>query len=293
MKADLHCHTMLSDGTLGIEELIQVAKKSGIDTIAITDHDTLAGTVRGKIIGKRYNINVISGVELSCWDSERDRKVHLLCYLPDSPDRLEGLCMRTSLARKRAGKLMVIKATAKYPLTAEFIAKCGQGSTNIYKQHIMKALMYIGYADGIFGKTFNELFVEKGDKNISVPIKYPDVHEVLSEILNAGGIAVLAHPYLYDSIEVMEELTAEGLCGVEAWHPTVTEEQSDFLVKYAKKHKLLTTGGSDFHGCFTSHKAKLGSVITPEENLNELLGWKSKMKRLKKREEKLANTAKE
>lgn len=293
MKADLHCHTMLSDGTLGIEELIQVAKKSGVDTIAITDHDTLAGTVRGKIIGKRYNINVISGVELSCWDTERERKVHLLCYLPDSPDRLEGLCMRTSLARKRAGKLMVIKATAKYPVTAEFIAKCGQGSTNIYKQHIMKALMYIGYAESVFGKTFNELFVEKGEKNISVPINYPDVHDVLSEILNAGGIAVLAHPYLYDSTALMKELIKEGLCGVEAWHPTATSEQSEELVKFAKKNKILATGGSDFHGCFTSHQSKLGSVTTPEANLNELLNYKAKMKRQKRREEKLASSAKE
>ena len=104
MKADLHCHTMLSDGTLGIEELIQVAKKSGVDTIAITDHDTLAGTVRAAIIGKRFNINVITGVELSCWDDERNRKVHLLCYMPDHPDRLEGLCMRTSEFSKAASR---------------------------------------------------------------------------------------------------------------------------------------------------------------------------------------------
>ena len=293
MKADLHCHTMLSDGTLGIEELIQVAKKSGVDTIAITDHDTLAGTVRGAIIGKRFNINVIAGVELSCWDSERNRKVHLLCYMPDHPDRLEGLCMRTSLARKRAGKLMVIKATAKYPLTAEFIAKCGQGSTNIYKQHIMKALAYIGYADGLFGETYEQLFKEKGEKNIAVPVKYPDVFEVLGEILGAGGIAVLAHPYLYDSIELMDELVERGLCGVEAWHPTMSEEQSAAMVKYAKKHKLLAIGGSDFHGCFAAHNSKLGDVTTPEANLNEFLGYKAKVKRQKRKAEKAAAQAAE
>ena len=293
MKADLHCHTMLSDGTLGIEDLIQVAKKSGVDTIAITDHDTLAGTVRAAIIGKRFNINVITGVELSCWDDERNRKVHLLCYMPDHPDRLEGLCMRTSLARKRAGKLMVIKATAKYPITAEFIAKCAQGSTNIYRQHIMKALNYIGYADGMFGETYNQLFKEKGEKNIAVPVKYPDVFEVLEEILSAGGIAVLAHPFLYDSIELLDELVEKGLCGVEAWHPTMSEEQSAQMVKYAKKHKLLAIGGSDFHGCFASHNSKLGEVTTPEANLNEFLSYKAKVKRQKKKAEKAAAQAAE
>ena len=62
MAADLHCHTKLSDGSVGIEDLIVIAQKSGIETIAITDHDCLAGTVRGQVIGKRYGVNVIPGV---------------------------------------------------------------------------------------------------------------------------------------------------------------------------------------------------------------------------------------
>ena len=102
MAADLHCHTKLSDGSVGIEDLIVIAQKSGIDTIAITDHDCLAGTVRGKVIGKRYGVNVIPGVEISAIDNEAGKKVHILCYLADAPDRLEGLCKRTSIARKRA-----------------------------------------------------------------------------------------------------------------------------------------------------------------------------------------------
>lgn len=74
MAADLHCHTKLSDGSVGIEDLIVIAQKSGIDTIAITDHDCLAGTVRGKVIGKRYGVNVIPGVELSAIDSQRSKR---------------------------------------------------------------------------------------------------------------------------------------------------------------------------------------------------------------------------
>ncbi len=74
MGGDLHCHTKLSDGSLGIEDLVLLAKKKGIETIAITDHDCLAGTVRGKIIGDRYGVNVIPGVELSS-KRRKNRKI--------------------------------------------------------------------------------------------------------------------------------------------------------------------------------------------------------------------------
>ena len=70
LSGDLHCHTRLSDGTLGIEDLIAFAKKKGLETIAITDHDCLAGTVRSKVIGARHGIQVIPGVELSSTDAE-------------------------------------------------------------------------------------------------------------------------------------------------------------------------------------------------------------------------------
>ena len=69
MGGDLHCHTRLSDGSLGIEDLILLAKKLKVETIAITDHDCLAGTVRGKVIGERHGVQVIPGVEFSCIDS--------------------------------------------------------------------------------------------------------------------------------------------------------------------------------------------------------------------------------
>ena len=151
MAADLHCHTKLSDGSVGIEDLIVIAQKSGIETIAITDHDCLAGTVRGQVIGKRYGVNVIPGVELSSFDNNAGKKVHILCYLADTPDRLEGLCKRTSVARKRAGQIMMLKVAARFPISTEFIISHASGSTNLYKQHIMHALMDAGYTNQIFG----------------------------------------------------------------------------------------------------------------------------------------------
>ena len=123
MSGDLHCHTRLSDGTLGIEDLINFAKKKGLETIAITDHDCLAGTVRGKIIGARHGIQVIPGVELSATDEKNDRNVHILCYLPDAPDMLEGLCKRNSLARKKAAHFMMLQTAKRFPISTDFITR--------------------------------------------------------------------------------------------------------------------------------------------------------------------------
>ena len=118
MAADLHCHTKLSDGSVGIEDIIVIAQKSGIDTIAITDHDCIAGTVRGQVIGKRYGVTVIPGVELSAFDFEAGKKVHILSYLADAPARLESICKKTSVARKRAGQIMMLKVAARFRLQA-------------------------------------------------------------------------------------------------------------------------------------------------------------------------------
>ena len=104
MRADLHCHTTLSDGSLGIEEVIAQAKRNRIDVLAITDHDNLASASRAVVLGQRYGIKVLPAVEISAVDQQRGRKVHILCYMPKKPDRLEGLCLRTCEARKQRGK---------------------------------------------------------------------------------------------------------------------------------------------------------------------------------------------
>ena len=78
MVGDLHCHTKLSDGSLGIEDIIVQAKRTGIEFISITDHDTMSSLSRSKILGERYGVRVLPGVELSAWDKSRGRKLHIL-----------------------------------------------------------------------------------------------------------------------------------------------------------------------------------------------------------------------
>ena len=283
MVGDLHCHTRLSNGSMGIEEIIALAKSKGIETIAITDHDCLAGTVRAKIIGERNGIKVLPGVELSAVDEESGEIVHILCYLPEFPDRLEGLCHQNTLARKRASQYMMLKAAQRYPVTAELMKRCAAGSTNLFEQHIMHALMECGVADSFYGKVYEELFSPESENNILVKPAFQKVQAVIDAIHAANGIAVLAHPVKLGSMEKVEKYVAMGLDGIEVWHPSASEEKANALFAYAKKNGLLSTGGSSFHGLYNRQALTLGSYSTPKTQLQELTGYKAKQKRLMKK----------
>lgn len=292
LSGDLHCHTKLSDGSLGIEDLVLLAKKKGVATIAITDHDCLAGTVRGKIIGDRYGVTVIPGVELSATDEKTGKSVHILCYLSDAPDRLEGLCHRNSLARKKAAHYMMLQVTKRYPISTEFIIKCATGSTNIFKQHIMQALMESGFTNTIYGDLYNKLFDKSTEGNILVNPKYPDMAEVVGAVHDAGGIAVLAHPYYSDNIDSIPRLVECGIDGIEVWHPSATQEQQAELKKIATKYKLLMTGGTDFHGLYNEKAISVGDVDVPDDAIAKLLGYKAKIRRMQKKALKAAEEVK-
>ncbi|MCQ2471600.1 MAG: PHP domain-containing protein [Clostridia bacterium] len=281
MSADLHCHTKLSDGSMGIEDIVILAKKQGLGTIAITDHDCMAGNIRAKVIGDRHNVNVIHGVEISSTDSETQEEVHLLCYMSDSPDRLEGLCHRNLVARKKAAQYMMLKTAQRYPITPDLVLKCAQGSTNVYTVHIMAALVESGIETSINCDLYRKLF-GKTARSFVVRPTFEDSIEVLKAIHEAGGIAVLAHPGKYSSYAIMEKLVDAGIDGIEVWTPEHDEEQTAYLAAYAKKKKLLSVGGSDFHGRFNTNRVTLGSYQTPDKQLSELISYKARLKRKQK-----------
>lgn len=285
MSGDLHCHTRLTDGSMGIEDIIALAKNKGVETIAITDRDCQAGTIRARIIGERNGIRVIPGVELSSIYEPTGEVVHILCYLPDYADRLEGLCHRNAAATKRAAQKMMIKTAKQYPITADVIKRCASGSTNLYIPHIMHALMECGETDAVFSELYKELFSPESENNIIETPAYADTAEVLTAIKEAGGISVLAHPATYqDADALLEALLPLGLCGVEVWHPSADKAHTDVYYAFAKKHKLLMVGGSDFRGMYSPRPISLGAYSTPKTQLTELLGYKAKLRRLAKKE---------
>ncbi len=284
MSGDLHCHTRLSNGSLGIDDIIALAKLNNVEVLAITDHDCLAGNVRAKLIGDRNDIKIVPGVELSATDECSNETVYILCYCADSPDRLEGLCQKNNLARKRASQYMMIKAAQRYPVSAELIKKCAAGSTNLYPEHIMHALMDCGLTDKIHGELWDSLFSEDSANNIFVKPRFVPVEEVIEGIHAAGGIAVLATPLSYKDETLLPRLMEMGLDGIEVWHPDVSEEDSKKLYSFAKKNHLLMTGGTSFCGMYNKSNVTLGAVSTPKTQLSELLSYKSKLKRLAKKQ---------
>ena len=268
---------------MGIEDIIALAKNRGVETIAITDRDCQAGTVRAKIIGERNGIRVIPGVELSALDDD-GQIVNVLCYMPDFADRLERLCHRNSIATKRAAQKMMIKAARRFPITTDVIKRCAAGSTNLYVPHIMHALMECGATCSLYSELYEELFSPESEANIMETPDYASVWEVLTDIKDAGGISVLAHPAAYRNADaLLEKMTEAGINGIEVWHPTADKETTEKLYAYGKKHKLLMVGGSEFRGMYNRQPLTIGSYLTPKTQLTEILGYKAKLKRQAKR----------
>ena len=275
MSIDLHCHTKISDGSIGIEELIAIAKRRGLSAIAITDHDAVAGSTRATMIGKRQGIDVIHGVEFSAQDKERGRPVHILGYMCDSPDRMEGMCRQITAARREAATQMVRKVLRYYPIVPESVTRCAAGSATVFKQHIMHALIDAGYADSFYGSVYDKLFGRDGCARVD--IDYPDARTVIDLIHSAGGLAVLAHPAHYDSEDLMAELVEDGLLdGIEVWHPRHDAAKADQLKDFAEQHGLLMTGGSDFHGMYADAPRPLGNPDVPDNTPQLMTSYKAK-----------------
>lgn len=277
MICDLHCHTKLSDGSLGIEDIIDQAKRTGIDWLSITDHDTMASFSRGDVLAQRAGIKILHGVELSAWDKERSSKVHILCYAPQKPDRLEGLCLKCCEIRKQTSKEMIDKVIEKYPITLESILKHTTSSKSIFKQHIMRALISYGYALEFYGDLDRQLFNPKTG-SCYVEREYPDVNFVIDLIHTAKGVAVMAHPAQYNNMELLEVLAQKGkIDGVEIGHHSANADYRKDLTAIAEKYDLIQTGGSDFHGLYNAVPTHLGSETTTKENLDRIIKLASKM----------------
>ncbi len=273
MIGDLHCHSKLSDSSAGLEDIVFYAKRAGLDFVAITDHDTMAGVSRAVVLGKRYGVEVIPGAEISCTDPNTGRRVHLLCYLPQKPNRLDSLFFRTLESRTQAGQIMIKRVMQMYPVTEEHIARYYSSSKAIYKVHIMQALLDLGYDTAVYGPLYRQLFGDKTSPSYcGEPVNYPTVEEALNYIKIAKGVAVLAHPTVYQSMELLQTLAEQKLIhGVELYHPKNSAADQEKIRQIAEEYGLITTGGTDFHGYYaTGSSNPLATCITGEESIAKL-----------------------
>lgn len=278
---DLHCHTKVSDNTLTIREVIELARNRGVTHLAITDHDTTKGVAEACQIGLELGVEIIPGIEISAYDFKRKTRAHILgLFVEPGHSALEKLCDPMVKKRHQASLEMIDKIIeAGYQITREQVERFAEGGTGIYKQHIMHALLENGYTDRIYGDLYKTLF-SRGEKDgqpgiAYVPLEYVDATSAIQAIRRAGGIAVLAHPGQFNNYEAVPEWVSTGLQGIEVYHPShdwIEEEKARSL---AENYGLVITGGSDFHGFYGDHPYELGEKSPGVESvmaLKELSG---------------------
>lgn len=264
MTADLHCHTTVSDGSMPPAGVVALAGALGLPCVAVTDHDCLEGG-RQAAAAATPNVRVIDGVELSTFDRKNGKKVHLLCYRPQKTAGLEQLCRETLKSRQETTLRIIERVAARYPVNEAAVAACAPGSAALYKQHIAVALMQRGYTMSVFGELYKALFSRAGWAYIEPG--YPETREALEVAAASGGVCVLAHPGVYDNFDIIDELAALGLDGIEAHHPRQSGEACRRAADAARRLGLITTGGSDFHGAYASRPTPLGMRTADGEEL--------------------------
>ncbi|MFO7160069.1 MAG: PHP domain-containing protein [[Clostridium] cellulosi] len=270
MSGDLHCHSCLSDGSMEPSNIVDLASRLNINCIALTDHDTMDGIPEAVRLSKSAGVKVIPGMEVSAYDYDHDKKVHLLCYMPKKPEHLLEMCRETLAKRTEATLKMIERVSSRYPVTPEIVKRYAGKSKALYKQHISMALMDMGYSMSVFGDLYRSLFSKRNGWAL-IEFELPDFRDVIRLIKEAGGAAVLAHPGVYDNFEIISELVELGLDGIEVWHPRLSDEDTKRAYEAAERFHLIRTGGSDFHGMTSSKVTPLGTKLAETDELDKLL----------------------
>lgn len=259
IKSDLHIHSTISDGSLNQEDCIKQAKEEGVTVIAFTEHDTTLGHEKALKLGEKYKIKVIPAIEISAFDPKIGKKAHILGYNYAKPQVLENLCAPL-LEKRNANSLKQIQILKDlgFKITKEDMKR---GDLPIYKQHIMRHLVATKQADAIYGDFYYKYFKNNGPCQIE--IDYIFVEDAVKAIVQAQGIAVLAHPLQQDNLYLVENLVKLGLKGIELNHPSNKEQRKHEIIEIAQKYNLILTGGSDYHGAYDNIKTnKIGSHLS-------------------------------
>lgn len=253
-EADLHCHTTASDGLLSPTELVQLAAKLGLKGIGITDHDTIQGWKEAENASVDYQIQILKGIELNTnWYG---KEVHLLGYEVDSSSSYltNKLSVLRNARQKRMEEILDRLQDLGIKIAVTEVQRYAQGES-IGRPHIAQVLIERGIV-----RNMREGF----DRYIGIgaPAYVPSYkltpEEGINLIREADGVAVLAHPGVHSLEEGIPAWVKAGLQGIEVWHSEHTQEDEKKYLRIAHKYRLLTTGGSDFHGEARKPGVKLG-----------------------------------
>lgn len=270
-KGDFHLHTKNSDGKLSPIELVNLAKQEGVDIIAITDHDTIAGVEEAVQYGESIGIKVIPGVELSTLYNGKN--VHILGYFSDVSkinDNFKDFLKEMNDYRIFRAKKIVenLKDIFNIKLDYEKILEDAHGI--VARPHIAKAILEEGYDyswDDIFENFIGD------DSPAYIPNKKLSTEEGIKLLQSMNALIVLAHPVLIKKIN-LEDLLELPFHGIEAIYSINTKEDSERLLNYANKYNKIVTAGSDFHGIAdndSKHASTVGEVFLDEKGIEIFL----------------------
>lgn len=273
MAGDLHTHTTFSDGSTRAEKLPFLAHCAGMTHLAISDHDSIQSVRYAYANPVRDGVHLIPATELTAYDFERAHRVHILCFWPDDCAALEDFSDMMA-ERRRAAVLQSCKELEQIcpQFKTEEALEFAKDSGTLYKAHVMRVLWQYGLSDGMYNQVYRSLFGLKPvrGKILHNP-KYETVDTVLDLIKACRGVAVLAHPSVYHSMELARELIAAGrLDGVEIDHPRNTPEDREELTKLARRYDLIVTGGTDFHGMNANNPRPVGAFSTSTEQIQRI-----------------------
>jgi predicted metal-dependent phosphoesterase TrpH len=271
---DLHTHSTFSDGSLTPEELVAEAERSGVTAVALTDHDTTGGLRRFLDAAGRSRVRGVPGVEISA--DFNPGTLHMLGYFVDPA----YAPMEESLRWIREGRELrnaeILRKLQKLgmDITWEEV-KSYAGEDVVGRPHFAQALQARGYVkskDEAFDRFLGKGKPAYADRRRFAPM------DCIRLIREAGGLAVLAHPFTLglkaeETRELMRDLRDAGLEGVEVYYSEHSPDMMKLYLAMARELGLVATGGSDFHGAMAPHIALgrgLGNLAVPESVLTDL-----------------------
>lgn len=265
-KADLHCHSLHSDGSCSPKEIVDLAVQMGFCGLSITDHDTLEAFDEAFVYAQQKDVLFLPGVEISA--KFRNEPIHVLGYSFDPHcATLSEFCRIHRERREVRNELMLEKlACAGMTVTMDEVKALSPQATTYGRPHIALAMMQRGYVEDV-ASAFSH-YLGTG-KSCYVEGEKWTVSEAIDAIHEAHGKAVLAHPQLLKTRSLVEELLVFPFDGIEAYYSSMNADVSRRWCEIAKSHSLFVTGGSDFHGT-VKPDTRFGSSWTPEETFDLL-----------------------
>lgn len=248
MKADLHCHSHFSDGSLSPTDLVALAHQAGITDLALTDHDTLDGLPEAQIAADELGITLIPGIELSCtWEKQL---IHVVGLNVDRHNEVLKVGVEQNKQRRYDRAEAMFEDFEQHDIflrdtVTSLIRERGVPT----RPHFAQALVDLGYAKD--KKQAFKRYLVKGKPGY-IPMLWPDVEQIGAWIGAAGGIGVLAHPNRYKLTRtklsrLISDMLKAGIEGIEVSTSTTDKQQSVMLADLAKQFGLFASVGSDFH----------------------------------------------